>query len=323
MELGSVRDAFDHVDKKQKLSSSKTQEVIDHIGQEVEDALNKFHQLPNLPSLDTHKSILLDLNAKVKELSPLNQLDASQKDLNHAYRHIDFDTHTVNQIIASHFFHQGQFDLGDLFIHEANEPDKSQLMESQNLDPAIEWAGSIRNGPHELKLHRLKFVQILQKGKREDALIYARTYLSPFASSHMAEIQKLMATLLWAGKLECSPYADLLSPTHLENITEELTRQFCQILDQTYESPLTRVIDTGAQGLPTLLKLANVMAAKKQEWLAMKQLPVKSFSSIYVFVCPVSRDQASDENPPMLMPCGHVLCKQSIVNLVKGLNVDI
>ena len=55
----------------------------------------------------------------------------------------------------------------------------------------------------------------------------------------------------------------------------------------------------------------------------MKQLPVpvdlgKEFQFHSIFVCPVSRDQASEENPPMLLLCGHVLCKQSISKLSKS-----
>lgn len=65
------------------------------------------------------------------------------------------------------------------------------------------------------------------------------------------------------------------------------------------------------------------MAVKKQEWQAMKQLPVpvdlgKEFQFHSIFVCPVSREQGSEENPPMQLPCGHVLCKQSIMKLSKS-----
>ena len=28
-----------------------------------------------------------------------------------------------------------------------------------------------------------------------------------------------------------------------------------------------------------------------------------------IFACPVSKDQSTDDNPPMLLPCGHVLCR--------------
>ncbi|XP_010259940.1 PREDICTED: protein RMD5 homolog A [Nelumbo nucifera] len=361
MELSTIKDAFDRVAKKQRLSSSKAQEVIDQVGREIEQALTKMHSVHDSTSSSDQKSILMELNSKLNEMGPLKQLEGSQKELNvalskyaklleksfnpdisKAYRNVDFDTHTVNQIIAGHFYRRGLFDLGDCFINESGESEATYLkspflemyqileaMKCRNLEPALNWATTnceklMQNRSSlELKLHRLQFVEILQKGTRADALTYARTYLAPFASRHMAEIQKLMGCLLWAGRLDCSPYAEFLSPTHWEKLAEELTQQFCCLLGQSFESPLSVVIAAGVQGLPTLLKLANVMASKKQEWQAMKQLPVpvdlgSEFQFHSIFVCPVSRDQGSEENPPMLMPCGHVLCKQSIVKLSKS-----
>lgn len=72
-----------------------------------------------------------------------------------------------------------------------------------------------------------------------------------------------------------------------------------------------------------LLKMVNVMAGKKQEWISMKQLPVpvdldREFQFHSFFVCSVTREQATEENPPTLMLCGHVLCKQSIMKLSKS-----
>ncbi|KAF8404771.1 hypothetical protein HHK36_009660 [Tetracentron sinense] len=361
MEMNTIKDAFDRVSKKQRLSSSKTQEVIDQVDREIEQALVKIQSVHDSASPVDLKSILLEVKTKLNEIGVLNQLEGPQKELNvglskyaklleksfnpdisKAYRNVDFDIHTVNQIIAVHFYRQGLFDLGDCFINEAGEPEanalKSQFLEmyqileamrSKNLGPALNWAATNcdrlrQNGSSlELKLHRLQFVEMLQNGSRADALKYARKNLSPFAFLHMAEIQKLMACLLWAGRLDCSPYAEFLSPTHWEKLAEELTQQFCNLLGQSYESPLSVAIAAGIQGLPTLLKLANVMAAKKHEWQTMKQLPVpvdlgREFQFHSIFVCPVSRDQGTEENPPMLMPCGHVLCKQSIVKLSKG-----
>ena len=255
---------------------------------------------------------------------------------------MDFDTHIVNQIIANHFYHQGLFDLGDSIINEAGEPDAAALrsqflemhqiigaMRERNLQPALTWVSANREklvqiGSNlELKIHTLQFVEVLQNGTRADALKYARTYLAPFASLNKGEFPKLMGCLLYAGRLESSPYSELLSPIHWEMTTEELTRQFCTLLGQSYENPLSVAVAAGVEGLPILLKLANVMAAKKQEWQEMKQLPVpvelgKEFQFHSIFVCPVSRDQGSEENPPMLLPCLHVLCKQSIMKLSKN-----
>ncbi|WOK91536.1 hypothetical protein Cni_G00227 [Canna indica] len=360
MELDKIQDAFDRVHKKQKLSSSKTQELVDQIGLEIEQAMTKIQSTENISCSDP-KSILVDLKAKLNEIAPMNQLEVLQKDLNvtlgkyvrlleknfipdisKAHRNVDFDVRIVNQIIASHFYRQGLFDLGDCFIREANEPEASALkspfldmykileaMRCRNLEPALSWASKqsewlMQNGSNlELKLHQLQFVEILQNGsKRQVAINYAKKYLAPFASAHKVEIPKLMGCLLWPGRLHESPYADFMSPNHWEKLAEEFIQQFCSHLGHSYQSPLSVTIGAGVQGLPTLLKLESVMA-RKQEWQAMKQLPVpvdlgSEFQFHSIFVCPVLREQASDENPPMLMPCGHVLSKQSIAKLSKN-----
>ncbi|KAL5988539.1 hypothetical protein ACLOJK_036304 [Asimina triloba] len=361
MELSTIKDAFDRISKKQKLSSSKTQEVIDQVGQEIEHALLRMQSSKNAGSPTSQRDILVDLNSKLNDIGPISQIEVSQKELNvglskyaklleksfiqdisKAYRNVDFDVRTINCIVAAHLYRLGLFDLGNCFVDEADEPEAASLkspfvemyqileaMRSRNVGPALAWAAANRSqllqnrSALELKLHRLQFVEILQKGSQSEALKYIRTFLAPFASTHMPEIQKLTICLLWAGRLERSPYADFLSPLHWEKLSEELTQQFCSLLGQSYESPLSFAVSAGVQGLPTLLKLANVMATKKQEWQTMKQLPVPvelgpEFQFHSIFVCPVSRDQGSEENPPMLMPCGHVLCRQSIVKLSKS-----
>lgn len=361
MELNPIKDAFDRVTKKQKLSFSKSQEIIEQIGQEIEHALSRIQSAQDSTTPTGQKSVLDELKTKLKESDSLSHLEGTQKELNialskypklleksfnpdisKAYRHVDFDIHTVNQIIASHFYQEGQFDIGDLFVNESKEPDAAvkkspflemyqiqEAMKYRNLEPALKWATNNhellqQNGTDiEFKLYRLQFVEILQKRGRDEALKYARAFLTPFASNHMAEIQKLMACLLWAERLDTSPYAELLSSIHWENLAEEITQQFCHLMEQSNESPLGVTIAAGAQGLPTLLKLMNVMTSKKQEWQSMKQLPVpvdldREFQYHSIFVCPVSRDQASEENPPMLLSCGHVLCKQSITKLSKN-----
>ncbi|XP_065874255.1 protein RMD5 homolog [Euphorbia lathyris] len=361
MDLNPIKDAFDRVAKKQKLSSSKAQEVIDQIMLEIGKALETI-----LTEQSGHESnyklVLSELNKKLQENSPQSQLEGTQKELNvalskytkqleksfnpdisKAYRNVEFDSHTVNQIIAGHFYRQGLFSIGDCFVNEADESESTadlrslfsemylivEAMKERNLEPALNWAAANsdklkeRGSDLQLKLHRLQFVEILQNGNRNEALAYVRSNVAPLASNNLSEIQKLMACLLWAGKLDRSPYSHLLSPTNWNVVAEELARQFCNLLGQSFESPLGVTIAAGFQGLPPLLKFMTVMLGKKQEWQTMKQLPVpveldKEFQFHSMFVCPVSKEQSSDENPPMLMQCGHVLCKQSINKMSKN-----
>ncbi|XWS33417.1 hypothetical protein CRYUN_Cryun22dG0080900 [Craigia yunnanensis] len=357
MELNSLKDAFDRVAKKKKLSCSKTQEVMDQIVLEIEKALEVMQS----STLD-YKSVLAELKKKLHEIAPLCQLEGTQKELNialskypkalekvlnpdisKAYRNIEFDSHIVNQIIANHFYRQGLFEVGDCFITESGDAEAAaamrslfqelyqilEAMKSRNLEPALKWAATNSDKLKEigsdlqLRLHHLQFVKILQKGGRDEALKYARTNFVSFAGNHMAEIQKLMGCLLYSDRLHESPYAHLLSPTNWDIVAEQLTRQSCNLLGQSYESPLSVTIAAGVQGLPPLLKFLTVMAGKKQEWQSMKQLPVpveldKEFQFHSIFVCPVSKEQSTDDNPPMLMSCGHVLCKQSINKMSKN-----
>ncbi|RYR71528.1 hypothetical protein Ahy_A02g005779 isoform B [Arachis hypogaea] len=298
---------------------------------------------------------------KLNAIGALQQLEGSQKELNisvtkyqklldkllypdisKVYRTADYDAHVVNQILANHFYHQGLFDVGDSIMKEAGEPEATALrslflemhqileaMRVKNIQPALTWVSANReklpqNGTNlELRIHRLQFIELLRNGNRADALKYARTYLAPLASLHENDFQKLMGCLLYSGRVENSPYPDLVCPSNWTEITEELNRQFCTLFGQSYKSPLSVAMAAGFEGLPTLLKLANVMAVKKHEWQSMKQLPVplelgKEFHFHSIFVCPVSRDQCSEENPPMLLPCYHVLCKQSIMRLSKS-----
>ncbi|KAK8488040.1 hypothetical protein V6N11_021094 [Hibiscus sabdariffa] len=356
-------DAFDRVVKKQKLSSSKSQDIVDRVGHEIEQALAKIKAINDPVSPVDLKSILSELKLKLNTVGPLNQLEGLQKerninlgkypklleksfnpDISNAYRNVDFDFHIVNQIVANHFYQQGLFDLGDSLIDEAGEPEATairshflemyQVLEAlkvKDLEPALNWIAANReklsqNGSCsslELKLHRLQFAEIVKKGTKADALSYARTHLAPFASLHMNEFQKLVVCIIWVGKLDSCPHAELMAPTHWEEITKEIMEQFCSLEGQSHRSPLNVAIAAGVEGLPTLLKLVNVMAAKRQEWQEMKQLPVpvelgKELQFHSIFVCPVSREQDSEENPPMLMPCLHVLCNQSIMKLSKS-----
>ncbi|KAF8648365.1 hypothetical protein HU200_064951 [Digitaria exilis] len=366
MEIDSLRDGFDRVAEKRALSSAKALEAIDNVVNEIEQAIVKM-QMMNTDSAGNieHTTVLAELKTKLNETAPLNQLEGSQKELNvalskylklleksfnpdisKAYRNVDFEVHTVNNIIANHFYRQGLFDLGDMFVRECGESGGASLklpfqemygileaMKARNLEPALTWAANhhdqlLQNGSMlEFKLYQLQFLEILCKGSRDrardEAFQYARTHLKPFASVHKEEFQRLMACLLWVGRLDESPYSDLMSSELWDKIAEELTHQFCSLLGQSRESPLSVAVSAGFQGLPTLLKLTQVMSAKKQEWQVMKQLPVPidigpEFQYHSVFVCPVLREQSSEENPPMRMPCGHVVSKQSIMKLSKS-----
>ncbi len=189
-------------------------------------------------------------------------------DIAKAYRDIDFDSHLVNQIVALHFYRQGLFSLGDYFIAEANESEALslkgpffemyQILEQigmGNLGPALAWtklhqeALDYKKSSLQFNLQRLQLVQFLQKGDRSAALEYVRSSFRQFINNHMRDIQRLMGCLLWAGRLEISPYSDLLAREHWDAIAVEFTHECCGMMGQASNSPLFVTICAGSQVL--------------------------------------------------------------------------
>jgi hypothetical protein len=144
----------------------------------------------------------------------------------------------------------------------------------------------------EFQLHQLQFAHVLRIKGRSEALKYAKVSFTAFAAQHMSEMQRLMACLLWANRLESSPYKDLLSPSHWDVVALQFSRECCNLLGQAYESPLYVTLSAGSQALSSLLKLATVMSSKKQVrptcTLDVKLASLKSCSSFPGYISMVT-----------------------------------
>ncbi|KAK5294429.1 hypothetical protein LTR16_001288, partial [Cryomyces antarcticus] len=121
-----------------------------------------------------------------------------------------------------------------------------------------------------------------------------------------------------------SPYAHIFyNGSAWDEVANSFTREFCSLLGLSADSPLYLAATAGAIALPTLLKLENIMKEKRTEWTTRQELPVAiplppSYAFHSIFVCPVSKEQGTDANPPMMMPCGHVIAKETLDRLSKG-----
>ena len=98
----------------------------------------------------------------------------------------------------------------------------------------------------------------------------------------------------------------------------------CRIHQLPMSCPLTTAARAGEKAVPTLSKLSVLMKAQGQTqlWWSAPELPVEidlgkegAFHSI--FSCPVSRTQATVDDPPVLLVCGHAICQSSMANLLR------
>lgn len=216
---------------------------------------------------------------------------------------------------------QGQFEVMYRILQE---------LKQHHLEPAIEWAQEnsreleARGSNLEFELCRLQYVHLFETpGMGPPAAFeYARTQMSRFRERHLAEITRLAGALIFAPNLGDSPYAPLFeSTTAFLDAASSFTREFCSLLGLSAESPLYVAVTAGAIALPRLVKWQSI--AHGAEWTTTNELAFetplpRSFMYHSIFVCPVSKEQSTATNPPVILPCGHVLARESLKNIAKG-----
>ena len=219
-----------------------------------------------------------------------------------------------------------------------------QLRIERNLKPAIQWARErsdileARGSNLEFELCRLQFLCLFVGPNQQDDLMddsdnpagplhaynYARHEFSAFQQRYARDIQQLMGAMAYWENVRDSPYRRYFyNDSAWEEVAQSFNREFCSLLGLSADSPLFIAATAGAIALPYLLKLQTIMKEKRTEWTTQHELPVEiPLPSQYhfhsIFVCPVSKEQTTDANPPMMMPCGHVIAQESLDKLSKG-----
>ncbi|KAG6376104.1 putative E3 ubiquitin-protein ligase [Boletus reticuloceps] len=249
--------------------------------------------------------------------------------------------------IALHFLRTGQFSTAETFIEESGVEITSELrgqfvelhrimtaLRRQDVGPALEWSRKnrlflrSRSSPLEFYLHRSQYIRLLLSSDPSNpipAISYANAALRGFYPEHALEFKRLMACLAYLPKqkLERSPYIDLASPSLHTDLEPLFAKEYCASLGMSRQVPLRVVGDIGGGGaLARIEKARTVMKEKKSEWSQSGELPIEiplppenRYHSI--FACPVSKDQSTEQNPPMMMTCGHVITKDSLQKLSK------
>ncbi|KAG2775336.1 hypothetical protein PC129_g10021 [Phytophthora cactorum] len=289
--------------------------------------------------LNFEKNVASDLKAIHVLLSKYSkQIDKNLcTDITKVCRMNELDQKLVCRLVAEYLYQDGQIEAADAMCKEAGLDlpptfrdcfiELHQILKAikeRDMQPALDWARKHRKElgrldiDIEFELIRLKYVDILQSSPdMMDAVNFANKELPYFHQTHAEEVGVLMSCVLYKGKLEESPYKKLFNDTRWDEIHDAVIRACCCLRRVPYRSYLETCLSAGVSALPAMRKLMSVMDSKLADWDSMEELPVeipiaKELRFHNVFSCPVSKEESTPENPPILLKCGHVICHSCV-----------
>eukprot|EP00048_Salpingoeca_helianthica_P017817 m.239143 g.239143 ORF g.239143 m.239143 type:complete len:400 (-) comp22329_c0_seq1:109-1308(-) len=265
---------------------------------------------------------------------------------------------SIHKAISEHLCFDGKFDVVETFARESDGmltedhalhmKELSEIRDAllkHNLAPALRWIDAHErdltelHSPLSYNAHRLAFIQLLTSGKIHEAIIEAQQQLSRLAGPRLDDLKHLMGAVLYANRLSSSSYRDILSPTLWTDLHEQLVSAYCTIGSLPRESPLSRCINTGCRAIPVYQKISKMLetamsfegnaltALGKRDvpfWEAIAETRFEFPTAVEplshtVFCCPVSKDLTTPQNPPMRLPCGHVISREILTTLARSI----
>ena len=203
-------------------------------------------------------------------------------------------------------------------------------LEQHTCTEALAWCKE-----HQIKLKKLKstfeihlrlqeFIEMALAGKKMQAVTYARKYLSQHAESHMADIKFCMAMLCYDKDARCPKYKELMDGSRWRKLVEEFRKDLLAVYHFTAHPLLHTILQSGILALNTQQAYQNwsynvndPMCNKLFQQLA-KKLPLTYLKNSSL-VCRLSGAVMDGNNPPMVLPNGHVYSYQALQEMCQSL----
>ena len=173
---------------------------------------------------------------------------------------------------------------------------------------------------------KLQYVLLLNTptSSIRECVEFSKKEFQPYLNNpiYYDEISKLMTLLLFKNNsISKSPYQNYDVNDLWSKVSTLFINDCCTIINLPNESGFYLSIVSGMISLPQILKAENILKSKK-EMLNEKELPFEiqlpnQLKFHNLFICPVSKEISTPDNPPMLLNCGHCISKNTLEKMQK------
>lgn len=242
-----------------------------------------------------------------------------------AHQSEKFDKTILNQIFSNYLVSQGLLTQASM-LNGLNLNPECEIYEtiehirSGNLDSALDSACKLGTSSRSVQfhIHKLKYVNLVKSNDTTQAVNYAREHLSQFSDKHIEEIKHLMCACLYVSNPLDSAYCELFGEGYSQVVIQDILKEFSRFSELPSVQEIQTLLKAGQQAAPQILPLAQISSRIWTNPLPAEIRLTQDLKFHSTFVCPVSKEVATENNPPIMLPCGHLIAKATMDRLLAG-----
>ncbi|WMV23418.1 hypothetical protein MTR67_016803 [Solanum verrucosum] len=175
----------------------------------------------------------------------------------------------------------------------------------------------------EFQLRLQEFIELVRAENMMRAITYARKYLAPWGSTHMKELQRVLATLAFKSNTECTTYKVkvLFESKQWDYLIDQFKQEFCKLYGMTLEPLLNIYLQAGLSALKTPFCYEDDCTKEdplSQESFRKLASPLPYSKQHHSkLVCYITKELMDTENPPLVLPNGYVYSTKALEEMAK------
>ncbi|PKA56077.1 hypothetical protein AXF42_Ash015562 [Apostasia shenzhenica] len=298
-------------------------------------------------------SRLQGLKRKLEDGSACEELQVNRcrARLEHLEEELDADNLVVwnntrlKRILVDYMLRMSYYDSAKMLAEFSNIQDlvdidlfleaKKVIVSLQNKEvgPALAWCSENKSrlkkskSKFEFLLRHQEFIELVRLDQSLKAIEYARKFLAPWASTHMKELQRAMATLAFRSNTECATYSVLFEAKQWDFLIDQFKQEFYKLFGLTAEPLLNIFLQAGLTALKT--PFCYEESCPKEDPLSQENFRKLAeplpFSKQHhsKLVCYITREVMDSENPPLVLPNGYVYSTKALEEMARKNNGSI
>ncbi|XP_010534449.1 PREDICTED: macrophage erythroblast attacher [Tarenaya hassleriana] len=345
-----LRVPFEHYKKmiraKHRAFEKEVSSVVSGVGDLTDSDWSKDDTVLHLTSL---VSRLQGLKRKLEEGNNAENLQAQRcraridhLDSADAENFSEWNNTKLKRILVDYMLRMSYFDTATKLTESSNIQDLVDIdifqeakkvidaLENKEVAPALAWCADNKSrlkkskSKFEFQLRLQEFIELVRADSADSykhAIQYARKYLAPWGSTHMKELQHVVATLAFRSNTECIKYKSLFEPKQWDFLVLQFKQEFCKLYGMTLEPLLNIYLQAGLSALKTPFCYEEDCTKEdplSQESFRNLALPLPYSKQHHSkLVCYISRELMDTENPPQVLPNGYVYSTKALKEMAE------